>query len=418
MSAVATLRTQVVGYRRILSIHDYRLLWSAQVVSTFGDRLTQIGLIALVFAMTGADGSIGLVLTLTVLPKAVFSLFAGALADRVSRKTLLIATDCVRALIVLVLALAVHLSLGAVYLLAVLLSTVTVFFTPTRNAVLPDIVAEHQLLTANTLDETTQSALDPVAYLVGGALIAALGVHAGFAIDSATFLASAVLIALTAARGAAQWHAHRDGRSETGMAEPGRASLGLGAGLRAIWRDDILRANTLLLVAAAAIASAETPLTSMLVLSHWQRGAMGLGLFEASLAVGFVIGAFACGPVVERLGKGPTILAGLIATGIAMATVAVLPFWPALIANGVSGVFNLLFFVPAMTLVQEHAPGLVRARVISSRAALMALALVFSYGAASVLSAVFEAQLVMVALGLLLSAGTIVACRAPVLRQR
>ena len=154
---------------------------------------------------------------------------------------------------------------------------------------------------------------------------------------------------------------------------PVTARLGLGAGFRAIWNDHVLRANTALLVGAAAIASAETPLTSMLVLTHWQRGAMGLGLFEASLAVGFVVGAFACGPAVDRFGKGPTILTGLIGTGVAMTAVAVLPYWPALVLNGVSGVFNLLFFVPAVTLVQERAPGVARARVISSRGALMAV---------------------------------------------
>jgi MFS family permease len=427
MNAIAPLRAQFAGYHRVLSIHDYRLLWSAQVVSTFGDRLTQIGLISLVFAMTGSNSTIGLVLTLTVLPRAVFGLFAGALADRVSRKTLLIATDCARALIVLILALGAGLPLGAVYLLAALHATVTVFFTPTRNAVLPDIVAEHELLTANTLDETTQSALDPVAYLLGGALIAALGVRAGFGIDSLTFLASAALIALTTARGASQWYARRGSANghprwgeatDAGAPGPPSPGLQLGAGMRAIWQDHVLRANTVLLLCAAAIASAETPLTSMLVLSHWRRGAMGLGLFEASLAVGFVLGALCCGPIVDRFGKGPTILTGLIATGVVMAAVAVLPFWPAVVLNGVSGVFNLLFFVPALTLVQERAPGLVRARVISSRAALMALALVVSYGAATMLSAVFEARLVMVAMGLLLTAGTIVACQVPALRQR
>jgi MFS family permease len=418
MSTIAPLRTQLAGYQRVLAIRDYRLLWSAGVVSTFGDRLTQIGFITLVFAMTGSDGSIGLILTLTVLPRAVFGVFAGALADRMSRKTLLIVTDCARALIVLVLALAAQLPLGAVYFLAVLMATVTAFFTPTRNAVLPDIVAEHELLTANTLDETSQSALDPVSYLVGGALIAALGVRAGFGIDSVTFLASAALIALTTARGAPKWHAPRGGRSAAGVAEPANVGLGLSTGFRAIWQDHVLRANTLLLVCAAAVASAETPLTSMLVLSHWQRGAMGLGLFEASLAVGFVLGALVCGPVVDRLGKGPTILSGLIGTGVAMTAVAVLPFWPAVLLSAVSGVFNLLFFVPSLTLTQERAPGPVRARVMSSRAALMALALVFSYAAATALSAVFEARLVMAALGLLLTAGTIVACRAPALRYR
>jgi MFS transporter, DHA3 family, macrolide efflux protein len=424
--AVAAVRTQLVGYRRLLKIHDYRLLWSAQVVSTFGDRLTQIGLIALVFAMTGSDRSVGVVLTLTVLPRAVFGLFAGALADRVSRKTLLIATDCARALIVLFLALAADLPLGAVYVMTILLATATVFFTPTRYAVLPDIVPDDDLLSANTLDETTQSGLDPIAYLVGGALIATLGVRAGFGIDSVTFLASAVLIALTTARGAAQWHASPNESDHAEAAETADgvvvkradAGLGLSAGLRAIWRDHILRANTALLVVAAAIASAEMPLTSMLVLTHWKRGAMGLGLFEASLALGFVVGAFACGPMVDRLGKGPTILAGLVATGVAMAGVAVLPFWPALLLHGVSGVFNILFFVPALTITQERAPSFVRARVMSSRGALMALALVFSYAVATVLTTVFAPRLVMVALGLLLTALTLAASKAQALRQR
>jgi len=418
MSAVAAVRTQLVGYRRILALRDYRLLWSAQVVSTFGDRLTQIGLIALVFAMTGSDRSIGLVLTLTVLPRAVFGLFAGALADRVSRKTLLIATDCARALIVLVLALAAELPLGAVYLLAALHATATVFFTPTRYAVLPDIVPEHELLAANTLDETTQSGLDPVAYLIGGALIAALGVRAGFGVDSVTFLASAALIMLTTARGAAQWHARRGGRSGADVAEPTNVGLGLGAGFRAIWQDHILRANTLLLVTSAAVASAEMPLTAMLVLTHWRRGAMGLGILEASLAVGFVLGAFTCGPLVDRLGKGPTILVGLIGTGVAMGAVAALPFWPAVILNGVSGVFNLLFFVPTLTITQERAPSSVRARVMSSRAALMAVALVASYAAATALASTFAPRLVMLAMGLLLTAGTAVAWQVPALRQR
>ena len=414
MSAIEALRTQFGGYQRILAIHDYRLLWSAQVVSTFGDRLTQIGLITLVFAMTGSNHSIGLVLTLSVVPRAVVGLFAGVLADRVSRKTVLVATDYVRALIALVLALAADLPLGAVYALAVLLATVTAFFTPTRSAALPDIVPAHELLAANTLDETTQSGLDPVAYLVGGALIAALGVRAAFGIDSVTFLASAALITLTTGRAAAQWHAPRGG----GGGEKAGLGLGLSAGFRAIWHDRVLRANTVLLATAAAIASAEMPLTSMLVLTHWRRGAMGLGFFEASLAVGFVVGALICGPVVDRIGKGPAILSGLIGTGVAMAAVATLPFWPAAIMYGVSGIFNLLFFVPALTITQERAPSPVRARVISSRSALMAVALVFSYTTATALTTVFEPRLVMVAMGLVLTAVTIVACQVPALRQR
>ena len=145
---------------------------------------------------------------------------------------------------------------------------------------------------------------------------------------------------------------------------------------------------------------------------------MGLGMFEASLAVGFVLGALVCGPLVDRFGKGQTILIGLIGTGLTMAAVAVLPFWPAAVLNGVAGVFNILFFVPTLTVTQERAPKAVRARVMSSRAALMAAALVVSYAAATALAAAFQPLSVMLAMGLLLAAGAAAACLVPVLRQR
>jgi MFS transporter, DHA3 family, macrolide efflux protein len=417
MTATAVVRGQLVGYRRILGLRDYRLLWYAQVVSTFGDRLTQIGLTTLVFAMTGSELSIGLVLTLTVLPRAALGLFAGALADRVSRKVLLVTTDCVRAVIVLALALAAGLPLGLVYALAALHATATVFFTPTRYAVIPDIVPEHQLLDANTFDEMSQGALDPLAYLAGGALVAGLGVRSGFGIDSLTFLVSASLIIATTARGAAQWHARR--ATVEGLPDASKAqALDISAGLRAIWRDNVLRANILLVGMAAVIASADGPLTYMLVFTHWRRGAMGLGIFEAALALGFVVGAFACAPIVERIGRGPAILVGLLCTGLSMSAVAVLPFWPAAVLNGVSGAFNILFFVPSLTLTQERVSPEVRGRVLSARSAMMAVALVVSYASATALTSLFEPRLVMLAMGILLALGIAVASPIQVLRQR
>jgi MFS family permease len=408
MSVIAALRGQMVGYRRILQLRDYRLLWSAQVVSTFGDRLTQIALTTLVFALTGSDLSIGLVLTLTVLPRAVFGLLAGAVADRVSRKSLLVATDLARALIVLVLAVVAGLPAGAVYLLAVLHSTATVFFAPTRYAVLPDILPQKHLLTANTLDETTQSALDPVAFVIGGALVAGVGARLGFAVDSVTFLLSAALVALTTARGAAQWHGP----------DAGRLTAGLADGLKVLWRLPALRANTMLMLFAATIASAEMPLSYMLVMTHWRTGPFGLGILEAGLAVGFVVGALSCESVVRRAGKGPTILIGLIGTGVTMAAVAVLPFWLAVAVNGVSGAFNILFYVPTLTLHQELAPPASRARVLASRGALMAVALFVSYALATGLTTIMSPMLVMGVMGLVLTGGALLATLAPELRRR
>ncbi len=440
MNAVAALRGQLVDYRELLALRDFRLLWAAQVVSSFGDRLSQIALAALVYAITGSELGIGLVLTITVLPRAVFGFLAGLVADRISRKTLLIATDCARAGIVILLALAGGLPVAWVYLLTAVHATAAVFFTPTRYAVLPDIVPNRSLLTANTFDETTQNALDPLAFLAGGAIVAALGARLAFAADSVTFLASALLIALTTARGASQWHARAGGAPAAGCGEapgsagtaatvtaepggeqvgdPGRLAADLAAGVAALWRHPTLRANTLLMLFAAAVASAEMPLTYMMVFTHWQTGALGLGIFEAVLALGFVAGALLCRPLVARVGNGPAILIGLVGTGALMVAVAVLPFWAAVLCNGVSGIFNIFFFVPTLTLHQELAPAAVRARVLGSRAALMAAALALSYGLATALTTVFEPAPILFVMGAVLAAGAAVACAWPVLRAR
>jgi MFS family permease len=300
--------------------------------------------------------------------------------------------------------------LPVIYILTVLQATGATFFSPTRYAVVPDIVPRRDLLRANTLDETTQSALDPVAYLIGGSLVALMGVRAAFGIDTLTFLLSALLIAMTTPRAAAKWRAERDVRRPV--------QIEAAEGVRLLFCDPLLRANMALMLVAGLIASADTPLVYMLAFSHWKRGAFGLGILEAALAIGFVLGAFVCGPTVDRLGKGYAILLGLLGTGVSMGLMAVLPFWPAVLVNGVSGVCNILFFVPSITLTQERAPRSARARVLSSRAALMSVSIFASYALATALTPLLGPQVLMFAAGAALYVVAVAAMAVPALRQR
>ena len=384
-------------FRDVLRIRDYRLLWAAQVVSTFGDRLTQIAITAVVFAITGSEVSIGFALSLTMLPQALLGLPAGAVADRCSRKTLLVTTDIIRAGLIVTLALLARLPVGMVYVVAALHATATVFFAPARYAVLPDIVAPDQLLQANSLDETSQSALDPVAYLVGGALVAAVGTRVSFSLDALTFAASATLIAATTTRRATMWRAPRDEARSDFWKE-------MLAGLRHIWDTPRLRANTVLMLLASLAASAESPLTYMLVLGHWRTGAWGLGVVEAALAVGIVAGSLVCSYVVAILGRGLSILLGLVLTSFTMIAVANLPFWPAVGLIAVSGVFNMLFWVPTVNLQLELAPPAARARVLSARRSLSTLTIFASYVLSTVLVSGIAATTVLTLFGVALFA--------------
>ena len=87
-------------------------------------------------------------------------------------------------------------------------------------------------------------------------------------------------------------------------------------------------------------------------------------------------------------------------------------------ARGVSGAFNIYFFVPTLTLHQELAPAAVRARVLSSRAALMAIALAASYALATVLTISLRPAEVLAAMGVLLAVTAVAATAVPDLRRR
>ena len=410
MNALAAAVGQLGDYRRLLAIRDYRLLWTAQTVSTFGDRLTQIALAALIYSMTGSEIGMGVLLTISEAPRAILGLVAGTVADRVSRKTLLVASDAIRALVVLVLALWIGMPLAIVYLMTIIHATATVFFSPARYAVVPDIVPRENLLDANTLDETSQGALDPLAYVAGGALVGVLGARLAFGVDSLTFAVSAGLIALTTSRAAAMWRAQRD--------EPQPIHSEVIEGVRVLFADRILRANTLLMVLAGVVASADTPLIYMLAFYHWQKGALGLGILEGGLAIGFVLGALVCGTIVDRLGKGLTTLLGLIGTGLSMVLVAYLPFWPAAFVYAASGVLNMLFFVPGLTMTQERAPRHALGRVLSTRGALLSLSVFVSYGLATLLVTRVAATSLMAAMGAVLAVTTLGAAAVPALRAR
>jgi MFS family permease len=434
-SLAASLGRQLGDFRALLNLHNYQRLWAAQIISTCGDRFTQIALTTLIFTITRSDAGIGLVLAISVLPQALFSIPAGVAADRFSRRGLLVTTDLARAAIVLFLGLRVGLPVGAVYLLAGLHATATAFFVPTRYALLPDIVQRRQLMTANALDETSQNTVDPIAYLVAGAVVAGIGLYASFAIDSLTFVLSAALIAAITvpvtrrpsrngdSRRGVPERSRRGRRSTSGqdlpgsLHEPGWAREAT-QGLRFIWKQPQLRANTILVMLATLVASSEYPLSYMMVFGRWNRGPLGLGIIEAALAVGIVCGGFLCSAVVRGAGRGVSILVGLAGTGMAMAATAVLPFWFAVAAIAVSGIYNTLYFVPTITLQQELAPNAIRGRVLSSRRMLTALTIFASYALATALVSVAAPATLIGIFGLMLLGTALCGFAFPVLRQR
>ena len=161
-----------VSYGSLLRNRNYALLWVGQLVSAFGDRLHQIGLLVLVGALTGNNlWSVGLVFVTIGLPELLFGLFAGALVDRWDRRRVMIVADLSRLFLVASIPLLARVGLPWVYVITFFLTTATLFFRPAKDATIPSIVTQRALLKANSLSETTENVSDVLGLPLAGALV-------------------------------------------------------------------------------------------------------------------------------------------------------------------------------------------------------------------------------------------------------
>lgn len=176
---------------------NYRLLWLGSLVSNLGDWFNLIASATLVSQLTTTGTAISYLFLARFLPLFLFSPLAGVLADRYRRRTIMIVTDLLRALIVLCFLLIrdpAHVWLF--YVLTVSQFVLSALFTPARSAVLANVVQPEDLVAANALDSLTWSTMLALGAMLGGVVAALFGETTAFVVDAGTFLLSAWFISL------------------------------------------------------------------------------------------------------------------------------------------------------------------------------------------------------------------------------
>ncbi len=174
---------------------DYLLLLQGQVVSQVGDAFYLLAIFWFVYRRTGSPLATGTVMTFTVLPYVLLGPWAGKHIDRWNKRNILVGADLVRGLIVLgvtVLAWQGRLQLWQIYTAVALASSCTVFFNPAVTASLPCLVADQHLIRANSLGEVARNLAAVVSPMLGGVVIAALGVKWAFLANALSYLLSAL----------------------------------------------------------------------------------------------------------------------------------------------------------------------------------------------------------------------------------
>lgn len=346
------------GLLQPLRSGDYRRLWLAQLVSVMGDKVDQIALGILVYEATGSELQMGIVLAISMLPAAVFGMVAGAYVDRLDRRRTMILADVARAALVLSVPFVARYSIGAVYLVALAVATVSLFFEPAKLALIPEIVDEHELMAANSLDNATVSIAELVGLAFAAGLVASLGWRLAFVFDAGTFLVSAAFV--FAIR-------HRAVAGAADIAGTGSVLADALEGMRYIARHELLR--DLLPVYSVAMAGVAASITFVYVLAleRFASGAPGLALLDGAITVGLLVGSVFVGRA-RAEGATRMLLWGLTAFAALLALIAGAPsvVWAAPVLL-VMGVANMFFYVPMATVLQTSALPSMRGRAFAAK---------------------------------------------------
>lgn len=186
-----------MGYVELLRRNrEFRLLWLGQVVSQMGDWFDTIALYTIALNLTGSGRAVSLILVARFVPSFVIGPLSGVVVDRFPRRTIMIASDLGRAVVVLgFLVVRRPEQMWIIYVLTVLQLALSTFFEPARTAVVPSIVERRELVAANTVSSATWSVMLTLGAAIGGLITGWFGTDAAFVLDSLTYLGSAALIA-------------------------------------------------------------------------------------------------------------------------------------------------------------------------------------------------------------------------------
>ncbi|MEO8434048.1 MAG: MFS transporter [Pyrinomonadaceae bacterium] len=186
-----------VGYIELLrNNRGFRQLWLGQVVSQLGDWFNTIAVYTIVLNLTGSGRAVGLILVARFLPTFFIGPLSGVIADRFSRRWIMIISDLLRAVVVLGFLLVRRPDqLWLVYVLTVFQLGFSAFFEPAKTAAIPSIVSDRELVPANAIASVTWSAMLTLGAAVGGLITGWFGTDTAFVLDSVTFIGSALLVA-------------------------------------------------------------------------------------------------------------------------------------------------------------------------------------------------------------------------------
>lgn len=339
-----------------LLIRDFGLIWGSSVLTAIAVQIRYVSSLYQVYELSGSPFQLGLTGFFQALPFIVFGLFAGAVADAVDRKKLILATSCLH--LVPGLALGLLTLTGAVqvwhvYLFSLIGSFVEVFNWPARSALIPRLVPKSHLMNAVTLSTMIFQTSFLVGPAIGGVLIDQISLAHTYLLS--TILVVPAIIAILAMR-------------TSGKLEGERRRVGLRSiveGVEFIWVERIIL-SLFLLDFGVVLVGFYRPILPIFASDIFNMGASGLGTLYAAPAVGSLLGSTALLMAGDIKRKGVSVVVAAVGFAASLALLGIAQwFWMAMVAVVVLGFTDAISVAIRRTVVQLLAPDAMLGRATS-----------------------------------------------------
>lgn len=291
----------------------FTLLFVGTTLSTFGGSFHSIALNLWVLNTTGSAKMMSVLLVMNLALSSLLGPVAGTLADRLNRRTLMLWSNAIRALVVGLMAIAIaipDMPFIAVVLLSVFVTAAGLVQSPAFNASITTIVGKEHIQQATGVMSLSENISRTVGFGVGGVIVAAFGGPAAIAVDAATFLVAFLLIIAAGPFNGSPMQAIKEQKA------PANFKAQFVMGLKYIWRDPIAKSVMLMSPILTLFFMCALMLTQVMAVKVWHATPFQFGLFEACIPLGYMLGAGVIVMLDKRLlHRGKLIMASLMMMG-------------------------------------------------------------------------------------------------------
>lgn len=420
MSAVSdTFRESGRSFAEVFRNPALRRVQLAFAGSVIGDWAYMVAVSVYVYDKGGAT-AVGLVAVARYVTASLLTPFTATLADRMSRKRVMIGADLLRMIVV---AVAGALIAGdappeIVYALTVLTTACGTPFRPAQAAILPSLArTPTELTAANATASTVESAGFFIGPALGGLILSFAGADVVFAVDAATFLLSAtLLLGLKEQRAEQRATGETDGKggAEHGPADGARQGFlsEVAGGFTTILASPDLRLLTALFALQCAIAGASAVFIVSIGLDLLDIGPSGVGYLDGVTGIGGLLGGIVALPLARRNRLALDFGWGVLLWGAPLLLIAAWPsVAPAAIAVALIGLGNSIVDINAFTILQRLVPDHVMGRVFGAVDGLLIGAMAIGSLVTPFLIHALGVRGMLVVLGAATTAGVVVSLR-------